>query len=191
MSFWDLSTGETTKAETDYEAPGGGDFEPIPHLTDVMGFIDQIGWASGRPDGASPIEYRISIVKPDAYKNRKLFFKLWPMGDNPNKEGDKQKKEADKSKRILAAIDANAGGHLIAINGKPTDEDLQSAIMQKMMVFKIGMYDMAKNDGSGERNKGNYLLGVSPKSKGVAEIAAVNPAQAATSTAVDDDEIPF
>lgn len=52
MSFWDLSDGEQVKADTEYEAPSGG--EPIPDNTDVMGYIDQIAWASDRPDGAKP-----------------------------------------------------------------------------------------------------------------------------------------
>jgi hypothetical protein len=40
MSFWDLSDGETVKAETEYEAPqGGGNFDPIPHNTDVMDLL--------------------------------------------------------------------------------------------------------------------------------------------------------
>lgn len=191
MSFWNTSDGGQVKAESEYEAPSGGSFDPIPHNTDVLGYIDEIKW--GDKDGASPIEYRITVVKAEAFKNRKLFFKLWPLGDNPNKkEPDKRKKEADKSKRMLAAMDANAGSELIAINGKPSNEQLQSALMNKMMVFKIGMYDMPKDDGSGERNKGNYLLGVSPKTKQVSEVHA--PTQASSqggSSRVDDDEIPF
>ena len=185
MSFWNTSTGESVTAEKEYEAPSGGG-EPLPDKTDVMGYIDQIGWATGRQDSAKPIEYRICVAKPEAYKNRKLFFKLWPLGDNPNKEGDKAQKEADKSKRFLAAFDANAGGELLTINGVPSDEDLQRCLMNKMMVFKIGKYEMPGDDG--QTRSGNYLMAVSGKDKAVNEPVKAAPSSQSTS---DIDEIPF
>ena len=187
MSFWNLSDGEAVKSETEYEAPSGGG-EPLPHNTDVLGYIDQIGWAKDRQDGAKPIEYRVCVAKPEAYKNRKLFFKLWPLGDNPNKQGDKLQKDKDKSLRFLAAIDANSGGELLQINGVPSDEDLQSNLMQKMMVWKVGKYEMEGDDG--QKREGNYLMAVSGKDKGVSEPSQNQSAPASQGSAMDD-EIPF
>ena len=69
--------------------------------------------------------------------------------------------------RFLAAIDANSGGELLQINGVPSDEDLQSNLMQKMMVWKVGKYEMEGDDG--QKREGNYLMAVSGKDKGVSE----------------------
>lgn len=188
MSFWDLSTGETTKAETDYEAPSGGGV--IPDDTDVMAFVDECKWDD--KDGNRYISLRWRVAKPDAYKNRVVFQKLWVMGNNPaQKDPEKRKKQGDNAKRMLAAIDANAGGELMTINGIPSDEDLQRCLMQKMMVIKLKVWEMTGNDGA--KMDGNWVCAVSPKSKGVAEVAAATPKSASkmTAAAIDDDEIPF
>jgi hypothetical protein len=125
MGFWDTSDGETVKASTEYEAPSGG--EPIPDNTDVLAYIDETKWDD--KDGEKYISNRWRVAKPEAYKNRVVFQKLWVLGNNPNqKDPDKRKKQGDNAKRMLAAIDANAGGELMAIEGAPTDEQLQSAL---------------------------------------------------------------
>lgn len=195
MSFWDINPQEVTG---EYVQDGGGSFDPIPNDTNVMGFIDQIGWATGRTDGSCPIEYRINVVKPEAYKNRKLFFKFWIKGDNPQKEGEKQKKEGATAARKFYNIDAQFGGELLKLRREPTDEDMQRHMMNKMCVFKIGMYDMPKSDGSGERNKGNYLMGVCAKGADVPETPAPQPKRQepgrvanGTSRYDTDTDIPF
>jgi len=190
MSFWNIREEEVTP---EYVQEVGGDITPIPHETNVAGYIDEIKWATNRPDGAKPIEYRITVVKPEAYKNRKLFFKFWLHGDNPNKTGDKQKKDGETHARKFYAIDAQHGGHLLALRREPTDEELQRHLMNKMTTFKIGMYDMPKDDGIG-RNTGNYLLGVCGKSEPVPEVVkstAVAPKPLAQNNAMMDDDIPF
>lgn len=188
MSFWELSDNTTVSASTEYEAPSGGG-EPLPNNTDVLGFIDQIGWAKDRPDGAKPIEYRVCVVKPEAYKNRKLFFKLYPLGDNPNKKGDKLKQDKDKSLRFLAAIDANAGGNLLTGNGAPADEDLQRCLMQKMMTWKVGKYEMTGDDG--QPRSGNYLMAVSAKKDVSEPSAGQQSGGGSASNDLDGDSIPF
>ena len=188
MSFWDLSTGETTKAEAEYEAPSGGGV--IPDDTDVMAFIDEIKWDSKEEN--KYISARWRITKPEAFKNRVVFSKLWVLGNDPNaKDPEKRKKKGDAAKRMLAAIDANAGGELMTINGIPSDEDLQRCLMQKMMVIKLKVWEMTGNDGA--KMEGNWICAVSPKTKGVSEnVQAVAKKAAATSSAkIDDDEIPF
>lgn len=193
MGFWDLTSGEKVEATTaEYEAPSGGDFEPFPHNTDLMALIDEIKWVDNKPEygGGRYINYRIQVVKPEAYKNRKSYFKLWVNGDNPNKQGDKRKQQGDKDKRMLGAMAVNAGGGLMSVVGMPTDEDLARELTQKLMVFKVGAYEMP--DDAGGVRKGNYMLAVSPKTRCVDE--AVKPApkpSVATNGAYDDDEIPF
>lgn len=192
MSFWNLSDGEQVDATTtEYEAPSGG-FEPFPNNTDLMAIIDEIKWVDNKEEygGGRYINYRIQVVKPEGYKNRKSYFKLWVNGDNPNKQGDAANKQGDKDKRLLGAMAANAGGGLMNVVGAPTDEDLARELTQKLMVFKVGAYEMER-DGQ-EPLKGNYVMAVSPKSKGVDEVAAPKPVQQQQQQRQDlDDDIPF
>ena len=186
MSFWNTSDGESVTAEKEYEAPSG-DLTPIPDNTDVMAYIDEAKWDDR--DGAEYITLRWRVAKPEAYKNRVIFQKLWALGNNPMaKDAEKAKKQGDTAKRMLAAIDANAGGELMAINGKPSAEDLQRCLSQKMMVIKLKVWEMTGNQG--DKMTGNWICAVSPKTKGVSEVTA--PASTPAKSYVnDDDEIPF
>lgn len=187
MSFWNLSDGTAPKSETEYEAPSGGGI--IPDNTDVMAFIDEIKWDD--KDGNKYINARWRVVKPEAFKNRVVFQKLWPMGNNPQQsDPEKRKKQGDNAKRVLAAIDANAGGELMTINGVPSDEDLQRCLMQKMMVIKLKVWEMKGNDGS--NMEGNWVCAVSPKTKAVSEGVGVQHSSKPKAAAIDDDtDIPF
>lgn len=199
MSFWDLSDGEKVdNTSAEYEAAGGS-FEPFPNNTDLMAFIDEIKWVDNKEEygGGRYINYRIQVVKPEAYKNRKSYFKLWvdPSRPNPSKKDPvAQKKQCDKDKRMLGAIAVNAGGGLMNVQGVPTDEDLARELTQKMMVFKLGYYEFQRDDG--QMQSGNYVMAVSPKSKGVDETVKPSPkpvqqSQTSGGYSVDDDEIPF
>lgn len=192
MSFWDLTSGETVApTTTEYEAPGGA-FDPFPNNTDVMALIDEIKWVDNKEEygGGRYINYRIQVVQPEVYKNRKSYFKLWVNGDNPNKQGDKKKQQGDKDKRMLGAIAVNAGGGLMSVAGVPTDEDLTRELTQKLMVFKLGAYEM--DDGQGGVRKGNYMMAISPKSKGVDAVAVPPKPQDTGGSRQDlDDSIPF
>lgn len=187
MSFWDMSDGSQAKAETEYEAPSGGGV--IPDDTDVMAYIDEIKWDD--KDGNKYISARWRVTKPETLKNRVIFQKIWVLGNNPGqKDPEKRKKQGDNAKRMLAAIDTNAGGQLLAINGVPTDEQLQSALMQKMMVVKVKVWEMQGDNGM---MSGNWVAAVSPKTKAISEgVVAQATAKPAAAPKPDmDDEIPF
>ncbi len=192
MSFWDTSDGGQVKAESEYEAPSGGGV--IPDDTDVLAYPDEVKW--DEKDGNRYLSFRWRVAKPETLKNRVVFQKLWVLGNNPQqKDPEKRKKQGDNAKRMLAAIDTNAGGELMAINGVPTDEQLQSALLQKMMVVKLKVWEM-KGD-NGDLMQGNWIAAVSPKTKAVSEgvVAKASPKTQTSSqggsAAVDDDEIPF
>lgn len=197
MSFWTTTEGEGIQATGEYEAPSGS-FDVFPDKTDLMAYLDEIKWAEGKPEygGGRYINYRICVTAPECYKNRKAYFKLWVDAENPNpnKDGDKAQKQVDKDKRMLAAMAVNAGGGLLSINGEPTDDDLAMELTQRPMVFKLGMWEM---DGdNGEMRSGNYVMAVSPATKGVSETPPPaapksKPAQQAGGGAAMDDEIPF
>lgn len=201
MSFWDTTDGEGVKPEAEYEAPGGS-FEAFPDKTDLLAYIDEIKWQENKAEygGGRYINYRICVTAPECYKGRKSYFKLWVNGDNPNKDADKAAKQGDKDKRMLGAMAVNAGGGLMAIQGEPTDEDLARELTQKMMIFKLGHWSMKRDDGS--MGEGNYVMAISPASKGVSETppkASAKPIapmsqgspMGSVPPSLDGDEIPF
>jgi len=205
MSFWDLSDGQTA-ADTskEYEIPGGS-MEPIPNNSDVLAIIDQAKWANkDKDDKNSPayIELRWSVMAPEAVKGRKVFHKLWVTDFDPNAKDDtKAKAKRDKARRMLAAIDANAGGNLTRTGEQPTDETLTLHLSNKPMVVKLMVWSMKGSDGSDMA--GNWVSAVSPSDKPlqISNEPLPKTSQAPASgggggtygggSSVADDQIPF
>jgi hypothetical protein len=195
MSFWDLSDGQTA-ADTpkEYEIPGGS-MEPIPNNSDVLAIVDQAKWAE--KDGANYIELRWAVMAPEAVKGRKVFQKLWVTDLDPNaKDEAKGKAKRDKARRMLASIDANAGGNLTRTGDAPTDETLTMHLCNVPMVIKVMVWSMQYSDGT--EMAGNWVSAVSPSDKPLQisseplpkTSAAPAPYQGGNSD-VGDDEIPF
>lgn len=141
MSFWDIEEEVTGSFEM-----GGGAMDPIPDNTDVLAAPDEVKWDSY--EGDQYISIRWTILKPSEYQNRKIFQKI--------KVFEQDKAKADKAKRMLAAIDANAGGMLRAAGVQPTDDLLVKALTNKQMIIKLMVWEI--ND-----KKGNWVCAVSPK----------------------------
>lgn len=194
MSFWDLSDGESAATgEKEYEQ-ATGNLEPIPDGSSVLAIIDEAKWGETKDRDAEFISLRWSVTGPEEYMNRKVFQKLWVTDDDPNvSDAAKMDKKRDKAKRMLAAIDANAGGKLARKAARPTDDDLALALTNKPMIIKCMVWEMKGNDGT--MNSGNWIAAVAPKSKGIDVKAAKAPVKAASSAnrvADDlDDDIPF
>lgn len=202
MSFWDLSDGGTA-ADTgaEYEIPGGN-MEPIPDGSSVLAAPDDVKWET-KATGERFISLRWSVLSPEEYKNRKVFHKLWVTDLDPGaKDEAKGIAKRDKARRMLAAIDANAGGKLSARPGEPTDDDLGMALLNKPMIITVNIWSI--NDRStGDTITGNWVCAVNPKAKGI----DVKPAKPAARPRNDDgfgapssgrssqrdmdDEIPF
>src|SRR5690606_32187086 len=91
-------------------------------------------------------------LAPEAYKNRVVFQKIRVLDDDPAK--------ADKAKRMLAAIDANAGGKLVRLDRAPDDSDLALALTGKMMAIKLQVWEMTGDDG--QERRGNWVSAVAP-----------------------------
>lgn len=181
MSFWNLED-TTEKLDTTgaYES-STGDIEPIPKDTQVKAAIDEAKWDSDN-DGNEYISLRHTVLAPDAYKNRKIFQKLWVNGNHPyNKD---PAKKGDKDKRMLAAIASNCGGGLLKLKSAPTDNDLQKFLLQKPMALKLQVWQMEKDDGT--TSKGNWISAVSPLKK-----KAVEPEQVQEPAIDDEDDIGF
>lgn len=143
MSFFNTSDGKVI--ESDGEFDSGGDITPIPAKTRLKALIDDVSWSED--EGERYINIRWSVLEPEEYKNRKVFQKVKVLNDDS--------KKADKAKRMLAAIDKNAGGNLVKLERVPTEEDLQINLLNKMMLIQVMLW---KTD---DGKYGNWINAVS------------------------------
>lgn len=197
MSFFQLSTGQAVQVTGEFDS-GGGAMTPLPEGTQVMAMVDQAKW--DEHEGEYFVSLRWTVALPEEYKNRKIFQKI------KVKNADAEKR--DKALMMLAAIDANAGGQIMALGAEPEDADLSNALLNRPMVLKLGLWEM-KNE-KGELKSGNWVQKVAPRKKGAAATPSapaaaaqvaprtpaparpVAPARAPTAVAFDDDsEVPF
>lgn len=194
MGFWDLSDGETANTgEKEYEQETGNP-SPIPDGSSVMAIIDEAKWQETRDRDAEFISLRWSVMEPAEYANRKVVQKLWVTDDDPNaKDADKAAKKRDKAKRMLAAIDANAGGKLSKVPRRPSDDDLALALTNRPMIIKCMVWEMKGTDGT--MNSGNWISMVAPKSKGIDVKAEKALSKVDKSVSrnddIDDQDVPF
>src|SRR5690554_5638740 len=131
MSFWNLNEGGQAQGTGNYEMEGG-DLPPIPANTGCIAAIEEAKWDSFEDDRYISLKWR--VMKPDDYAKRVIFQKVKVYGTSKDKD---PKATSDKAKRMLAAIDANAGGKLMKVQGEPSDMDLMSALVGKTMAIKV------------------------------------------------------
>ena len=197
MSFWNLSDGGNAAAtkSTEFDA-GGGNMEPIPDGSSVLAMVDEAKWET--KEGAEYISIRWSVIQPEAYKNRKIFQKLWVLDDDPSAASpDKAAKKRDKARRMLAAIDANAGGKLTSQEGKPSTDSMTLHLTNKPMVIKVMLWEIEDRN-TGEKIRGNWVSAVGPKGTPthIAEGKApaprkAEPTFASVAESIGGDGIPF
>ena len=169
MSFWNT----TEETNGSFES-GGGDIEPIPANTTVLAAPDEAKWDDY--NGDFHIAVRWVVLQPKEYANRKIFQKI--------RVEDQDQKKADKAKRMLAAIDHNAGGKLAASGEKPTDESLTRNLVNKPMMLKLQMWEIESDDGT--KKRGNWVSAVAPRSGNAAAPVAEKP-----EPDIADGDIPF
>jgi len=175
-NFWELSDGDdVAKTGGKFEVGGGTNLEPIPNNTNCVAVIDEAAVISNQ-SGLKLISLRWSILTPAEYKNRKVFHKLWVFDHDPQAKDPVVKQ--DKAKKMLFAIDNNCGGKLMASGKEPSNQSLQSSVMQIPMQIKVNV--MKRDDGTGM----NWISSVSPR--GGATAAAPKVAAVA-----EDYEVPF
>jgi hypothetical protein len=201
--FWGLSEGgsATDNASGEFDA-GGGNMQPIPSETNVLAAIDEAKWAKNL-NGDEFISLRWVVIAPEDFANRKIFQKLWVTDFDPslkNKGEDKQIAKRDKAKKMLAAIDMNAGGKLLAKPVMPTDESLTLHLTNKPMIVKAMVWTQTDR-ATGELISGNWVGAVSSKAtskvssaeeiaKGQAEMAKTAKPSGSSRRDLGDD-IPF
>ena len=162
--FWGLSEGGSAAENTtgSFDA-GGGNMQPIPSDTNVLAAIDEAKWDGA--DGAKYISLRWSVLQPEEFENRKVFQKLWVSDPDPRAKPDKVKNKRDKAKLMLAAIDMNAGGKLLAKPVMPTDEAMTLHLTNKPMIVEVMLWEM-KDAMTGEMMRGNWVKRVESKATG-------------------------
>lgn len=174
--FFKTSEGEDLAGQTGEYDTGGGDFDPIPAKTQVLAAPDEAKWDNY--NGDDYISVRWVVFKPEQYRNRKIFQKI--------RVNERDTKKADKAKRMLAAIDKNAGSNLLKLEGAPTDSDLARALVNKLMILMLQVWTL-KDEDTGEIKKGNWISAVSPRD--AAKPSAPKPAPKKDQDF--DDDIPF
>lgn len=193
MSFWSTSDGESAKTTGAEFDAGGGNMEPIPEGTTVLAMPDDAKWANDRNDNEY-LSIRWTVLKPETYLNRKIFQKLWVSDEKPNQKDPAKYK--DKQLKMLAAIDTNAGGKLLKIEGKPNDDQLALALTNKQMTLRLGVWAM---EGDNRPMTGNWIQAISDKAKPVSEPAPKSSGNGGSYAARGrggfaddlDDDVPF
>ena len=168
MSFFTLSDGNTATSDGNMDM-GGGSFDPIPKDTNVLAAITETKIDSY--EGERYINNAWTVLAPAEYKNRKIFQKLRVYDADPAKK--------DKAIRMLAAIDANCGGKLVASGKEPTDSLLTQCLLNKPMVCNLQVWELDDKSKSG-----NWISKVSPRK-------AQQEAAPAPAVEDDTDSIPF
>lgn len=177
MNFFDLSDGKSA-TETDGSFDTNPDIKPIPENTLVEAIAEVVKWDTSDHFNGKFVSIRWSVLKPAEFENRKVFQKVKVFDDSA--------KVSDKAKRMLAAIDNNAGGKLMALGKEPTDEDLARCLENRMMMLKLGIWQV-KDDVTGDvTNEGNWVKAVSPRNA-----PGSTPAAKPKPKADDFDDIAF
>lgn len=170
MSFWAIEEEEINGTME----MGGGDFEPIPSKTQVLAIPCEVKWDEYQDERYISIQW--NILQPSEYKNRRIFQKI--------KVFDKDEKKKIKAQKMLAAIDHNAKGGLLASGKEPTDASLQKALLNKPMVLMLMVWEIEDMQ-SGSVRRGNWISAVSPKGAGTPDKAI--PVARETKEMTDDE----
>lgn len=193
MSFWNTSDGTSAVSNsTSFEIEGGGDLSPIPAGTKVLAIVEMASKRTVKDSIEEYAEIKWAVLKPEIYKNRKIFQKVWCYDLDPSaKDPTKAQAKKDKALRMLATIDSNAGGRLAAAGVEPTSDALALALNNKTMVIGLNVWEMGDA-------KGNWVYSVAPKGTEITseeEAAKNKPApqarQQGTALPGDFDQIPF
>jgi hypothetical protein len=183
MSFWALNDGSDVKDTGTTFETGGGDLEPIPNGTGCIAAIEEAKWDDYEGDRFISLKWR--VARPDEFANRVVYQKVKVFGTSKDKD---PQATSDKAKRMLAAIDANCGGKLSKVAGEPSDQDLMTSLVGKMMAIKVMVWKM---EIQGEEKSGNWISAVAPSKGGQQTAPAPKPTPAPAAMDDFDGDIPF
>lgn len=142
MGFWNLSDGKAVESKSEFELGGG--FEVIPDGSRVLAAVEECKDDQWEGERFFNLKWRILDGE---YKNRIIFQKL--------KVFSSKEKQRDNAITMLAAIDANAGGKLMASGKEPTDFAIASALANRPMILLLRVWESED-----KQKTGNYVAGV-------------------------------
>jgi len=161
------------------------DFKPIPDRTVTKSACTEAGYKTvdklfennkNRYIGERFINLRWDVVEGE-YKGRVTFQKLYIFSTDPE--------EKKKAYEMLAAIDFNAGGKLIAANREPTDMDLMQNLANKIMFVRQRIWG---NEG---KKQGNRIDAVQGKNTVQTKTSAPVSQQQEPTLAQEDEDLAF
>lgn len=172
-NFWDDGKEVVGKSEEIEVSGGGGGLLPIPENTQVKIGIAEAKWETSDREGTF-ISLKHQVTAPACYKGRIIFQKLHvnPVDGSENLKMNDEQRQKKKSKalKMLAVIDTNSGGKLLASPERPTDQKLQACLVGKTMMMMLGEYEFDTKDGQRIPNpvdylRGNWVKKVAPKDR--------------------------
>ena len=173
MGFWNLSDGKAVESKSEFELGGG--FEVIPDGSRVLAAVEEC--KDDQWEGERFFNLKWRILEGE-YKNRIIFQKL--------KVFSSKEKQRDNAITMLAAIDANAGGKLMASGKEPTDFAIASALANRPMILLLRVWESED-----KQKTGNYVAGVFSRQQTKAVPAPKQSAQSNEPPMDFDDDIPF
>ena len=173
MGFWNLSDGKAVESKSEFELGGG--FEVIPDGSRVLAAVEEC--KDDQWEGERFFNLKWRILEGE-YKNRIIFQKL--------KVFSSKEKQRDNAITMLAAIDANAGGKLMASGKEPTDFAIASALANRPMILLLRVWESED-----KQKTGNYVAGVFSRQQTKASPATKQSAPSNEPPMDFNEDIPF
>lgn len=173
MGFWNLSDGKAVESKSEFELGGG--FEVIPDGSRVLAAVEEC--KDDQWEGERFFNLKWRILEGE-YKNRIIFQKL--------KVFSSKEKQRDNAITMLAAIDANAGGKLMASGKEPTDFAIASALANRPMILLLRVWESED-----KQKTGNYVAGVFSRQQTKASSAPKQSAPSNEPPMDFSDDVPF
>lgn len=173
MGFWNLSDGKAVESKSEFELGGG--FEVIPDGSRVLAAVEEC--KDDQWEGERFFNLKWRILEGE-YKNRIIFQKL--------KVFSSKEKQRDNAITMLAAIDANAGGKLMASGKEPTDFAIASALANRPMILLLRVWESED-----KQKTGNYVAGVFGRQQTKAAPAHKQSAPSSEPPMDFDSDVPF
>lgn len=173
MGFWNLSDGKAVESKSEFELGGG--FEVIPDGSRVLAAVEEC--KDDQWEGERFFNLKWRILEGE-YKNRIIFQKL--------KVFSTKEKQRDNAITMLAAIDANAGGKLMASGKEPTNFAIASALANRPMILLLRVWESED-----KQKTGNYVAGVFSRQHTKAAPAPKKSAPSNEPPMDFSDDVPF
>lgn len=182
MSFF--TTSDATPLATDGTFDANPPMEVIPKNTCVTAVPTEIEIENNDGQYAEPANgHQYAKIRWDVidgeFKSRVIFQKLYLWATDTKKR--------DKAMRMTAAIDANAGGQLMAAGVEPTQMAMLQAWSNKPQILQVDVWD--KEENGKKVPGGNWVRAVYNKaSKPAASAHSASTPPAASAPAFDPNQ---